>query len=371
MANGPRAGLLALFFVGGMAFMAALFAMVPRDFLSRDAARVITASSPPVAYSQPPENVEELSLPSPVNPDRGEQVNSSLSGDPNALAYATPVVAASPRPTPPANVPLPNSDPPHPVATNPPSSSDPEQRGRLHNRAPGKDGFLGRAEVVRRLKPGRRILGHVVLDGNPPPEKPIQLDEDLAVYFTKQPTTRFFVVGSDHSLADVVVAITAGLPRREWPAVNKPLVISNHRSFIEPYVSAAQTGQQVVFENLDPQLHALRLFGQNNSRQDLVQWPHSEPRTVQFSRAEMFLKIACGAHPWEIGYLSLFDHPYFAVTGPDGRFELEGLPPGRYTLSAAHRKAGVIEKEIEVRYDSSLELEIAFPITEKMAAGGN
>jgi hypothetical protein len=35
-------------------------------------------------------------------------------------------------------------------------------------------------------------------------------------------------------------------------------------------------------------------------------------------------------------WIFVFDHPYFQVTAADGRFRLEGVPPGEYTLEMAH-----------------------------------
>jgi hypothetical protein len=37
-------------------------------------------------------------------------------------------------------------------------------------------------------------------------------------------------------------------------------------------------------------------------------------------------------HAW----VFVFDHPWFAVTGRDGRFQLSAVPPGRYTLAVLH-----------------------------------
>ena len=33
-------------------------------------------------------------------------------------------------------------------------------------------------------------------------------------------------------------------------------------------------------------------------------------------------------------------HPFFAVSAADGSFEIKGLPPGGYTLTAWHEKYG-------------------------------
>ena len=40
-------------------------------------------------------------------------------------------------------------------------------------------------------------------------------------------------------------------------------------------------------------------------------------------------------------YANVVPHPFFAVTGADGSFEIKGLPPGTYTVEAWHETLGV------------------------------
>jgi hypothetical protein len=53
-------------------------------------------------------------------------------------------------------------------------------------------------------------------------------------------------------------------------------------------------------------------------------------------------------HEWPRAYIAVFDHPYFAVTGPDGKFSIDGIPPGKYTLATWHERTGKHEQPIEV-----------------------
>jgi len=43
--------------------------------------------------------------------------------------------------------------------------------------------------------------------------------------------------------------------------------------------------------------------------------------------------VKCNVHSWMRAYIGVVDHPYFAVTGPDGAFELKNVPPGGYTVA--------------------------------------
>lgn len=46
-----------------------------------------------------------------------------------------------------------------------------------------------------------------------------------------------------------------------------------------------------------------------------------------FLREEIAIPVKCSLHSWMHGYVSAFKHPYFAVTGEDGSFDLSSLPP--------------------------------------------
>ena len=42
------------------------------------------------------------------------------------------------------------------------------------------------------------------------------------------------------------------------------------------------------------------------------------------------------------------EHPFYTVTDEDGRFTLENVPPGQYTLRVWQESLGTVEKEITV-----------------------
>jgi hypothetical protein len=48
-------------------------------------------------------------------------------------------------------------------------------------------------------------------------------------------------------------------------------------------------------------------------------------------------------------YVSVFDHPFFSVSDQEGSYRIHNVPAGHYTVVAAHRKAGSVEKTVDVR----------------------
>jgi len=75
------------------------------------------------------------------------------------------------------------------------------------------------------------------------------------------------------------------------------------------------------------------------------------------------MKVRCDLHPWMIGYVGIVPHPFFAVTGEDGLFELKGLPPGEYELEAWHEKYGA--KTLKAKLDAKGSLDVEFGFSEK------
>ena len=70
--------------------------------------------------------------------------------------------------------------------------------------------------------------------------------------------------------------------------------------------------------------------------------------TYTFDKPEMFMKVECDVHPWMFAWVSIFDNPYYAISGADGTFTIKDVPPGKYTVVAAHRKLGEQTQTVEV-----------------------
>jgi hypothetical protein len=68
-------------------------------------------------------------------------------------------------------------------------------------------------------------------------------------------------------------------------------------------------------------------------------------------------------HPWIGGFVHVFDHPYYAVTGDDGRFRIAGVPPGQYTLRAWHEGVRSVGGAERPRFSAPLVLARPVAIT--------
>ncbi|MGA2243496.1 MAG: DUF2012 domain-containing protein [Verrucomicrobiota bacterium] len=196
------------------------------------------------------------------------------------------------------------------------------------------------------------ITGTITLKGAPPAEReltPIRDNPDCsAMYPGALPKTKFYVVGSGGELADVVVYLK-GVPSASTGASAPPVVLDQKGCLYAPQILAVQTGQKVVVKNSDPCVHNVHTSPTANPEANQVQMPNGPDLTFTFDKPEPFLKFKCDVHPWMFAWVSVFDHPYFAISGPDGKFTIKNVPPGKYTLEAAHRKLGTQTAEIEVK----------------------
>jgi hypothetical protein len=72
------------------------------------------------------------------------------------------------------------------------------------------------------------------------------------------------------------------------------------------------------------------------------------------------IPAGCDVHPWMRSYISVVDHPFFAVTDEDGKFEIKGLPAGEYEIEAVHEKLKSTTGKITVKDGESAKLDLNY-----------
>jgi plastocyanin len=196
------------------------------------------------------------------------------------------------------------------------------------------------------------ITGVITLKGTPPAEiaiTPLKDDPTCGPMYATMPTTHFYVVGSDGGLGDVVVYLQ-DVTGKSTGASAPPAVLDQKGCLYIPQIMAVQTGQKIVVKNSDPCIHNVHCMPTvpGNPEHNDVQMPGGAALTYTFDKPEMFLKFKCDVHPWMFAWVSVIDSPYYAVTGKDGQFTIKNVPPGKYTLAAAHRKLGTQTAPVDV-----------------------
>lgn len=218
------------------------------------------------------------------------------------------------------------------------------------------------------------IRGQVNFVGEAP--APVQLkitgDNFCEEVNSKTPILREdVVVNKNDTLKNVVVWISGGGPDSYYTgsAPKQPAVLTQQNCGFYPRVLAVQAGQQVQINNADPTIHNVNAQPAKNPRYNKAMIPGAPPVTVTFTKPEVAIKLKSDIHPWMVAWVAVFDHPGFAVTADDGRFEISELPQGDYVLSAWHEKFGTATAPIIVQ--KGLPAEVLFNFTAEGSRNGS
>ncbi|MBL9139649.1 MAG: hypothetical protein JNK85_27515 [Verrucomicrobiales bacterium] len=185
---------------------------------------------------------------------------------------------------------------------------------------------------------GADVTGKVTLKGTPPPEKDLPLDPACGkLWPNEKPKTRFYVAGADGGLGDVFVYLKKDGLKSDVPA--KAALLDQKGCEYVPYILGLQTGQKLLVRNSDPVLHNVHATPKVNKEFNLAQMAGGKDLEKTFDQNEVFVRFKCDVHPWMFAYVGVVPHSYHAVTDKDGKFKIEGVPAGKYTLVAFHRKA--------------------------------
>ncbi len=193
------------------------------------------------------------------------------------------------------------------------------------------------------------VKGGVALDGPAPKNEAIKMGSDpvCAREAKGQQFQEFYEVGSDgKSLANVFVYVKDGLGNYVYDIPTQALKLDQQGCRYHPHVFGIRVGQPLEIFNNDPTLHNVHALPKINQEFNTGQPIQGMKTTRTFTAREVMVTFKCDVHGWMNAYVGVLDHPYFAVTGKDGRFELKSLPPGTYTIEAWHEKFGAQTQKV-------------------------
>ncbi|MAE66818.1 MAG: hypothetical protein CMJ18_21375 [Phycisphaeraceae bacterium] len=190
---------------------------------------------------------------------------------------------------------------------------------------------------------GVSIAGRIVWDGKKPRLPIIDPSSDgvcKAMYVDGKElrAERNGIVDENNNLANVVVYVKnapSGGTRSQ-----EPVTIDQVGCKYVPHVFAIQLGQKLIIRNSDDTTHNVHWKSKLNDDWNVTQTSKGDigPQR-KFAKAEIGTCLfKCDMHPWMEARAAIFSHPYFAVTGTDGSFQIKNLPPGDYEVWAWHEK---------------------------------
>jgi plastocyanin len=186
------------------------------------------------------------------------------------------------------------------------------------------------------------VKGQVTWGGkSPPAQEKVDVNQNQEHCLSKGDIYKEeFVVGKNGGVKNVFVWLQdASNPRAKLPihpdlkeVKDKEVVIDQPCCKFEPHALGLRAGQVLVGKNSAPIAHNMHWLGGDDNPGDNKLIPAGGKVTIELVASNRPVQITCDIHRWMKAWVRVFDHPYFAVTDAEGKFEIKNAPAGKYNI---------------------------------------
>jgi len=198
--------------------------------------------------------------------------------------------------------------------------------------------FLAATLLPAAAHAGGALTGVVKLAGPAPVLPARKVTKDASACGADKPDESV-VVSKTGGLANVVVSLRAPRPAAPPPPTANAAVDQKGCRY-QPHVQAVTVGTSLALVNSDAVLHNVHGTAGTVQVFNLAMPIRNQRVPTRLTRPGL-IRLQCDAgHSWMSAWVSVFEHPFFAVTGADGSFEIKNVPPGHYAVDYWHEPAG-------------------------------
>lgn len=180
---------------------------------------------------------------------------------------------------------------------------------------------------------------------------PVRVTFDQKLCGAELPDNAVVVDGQGH-LANAVVILT-GLRR----AALRDTTVVNEKCHFAPRVQIAKPNSTVRTTSKDPILHTTNAQLESGKTIFNVALPIAGLIISKPIGGAGTVRLSCNTHPWMRGWLVVTDDAA-AITGADGRFSLDNIPPGTYQLRVWHELLKSAPQKVTVVAEKPTELSV-------------
>lgn len=218
------------------------------------------------------------------------------------------------------------------------------------------------------------IAGRVVFKGAvtlPPPPQPTSECQGHSL------ASELIVHDAEGGLQNVFVYIRRGdITKWTFDVPSEPIMIDQRGCRYYPHVQGMVQGQNMRIKNSDAFMHNVHSMADRNPVWSIGQTNVGEEiltltsKYKTFDQREVMAFLKCDIHGWMGCWIGVLPHTLFAVSGPDGTFRIDGVPPGEYTVEAWHEFLGnkaalpkatsPIQRTVKVEAGGAVTLDLEF-----------
>ncbi len=201
---------------------------------------------------------------------------------------------------------------------------------------------------IVKIRNGGKIEGIVKFSGSSiPRDKTFNSTEGSC---GRELRTEKYLINKDNKIKNTVIFIKGIDYGKAIPdaAVN----VNQLKCSFVPHVSIGFKGNKFTVKNEDPVLHTLHVYASISGKTAYsIAIPEKGAEVTKNLTKTGLMELNCDCHPWMLGYVYVFDHPYAAISDENGEFVIENIPPGTYTIEAWHEALGTVDLE-DVKVES-------------------
>jgi len=211
------------------------------------------------------------------------------------------------------------------------------------------------------------IKGHVRLSGKSPGNTVIRMGVDPmcgSINAGKRVIQEAVLTSADGGLKNAFVKLQGTFP--QTPVPRQPVILDERGCVYVPRVIGMRVGQTLQIRNDDPLQHNVHSMSDHNNNINVGQATSGIVSELRPKSEEVMLRFGCDIHRWMTAYVGVVSHPYFAVSGEGGTFEIDNVPAGTQTIQVWHEVYGLLTKTVRVQGGAIANVEFSYTGAEKL-----
>lgn len=201
------------------------------------------------------------------------------------------------------------------------------------------------------------ITGTVVYQGPIPAPRKINIVKDHETCGHHPTEVPLIFVDDQKRVADAVVFLADIRQGKAFPKEAKTPKIDQQTCEFHPHVQAVRAREEVDIVNSDPVAHNINATQRIYTLFNILQPLRGMTAKQKFDKPGV-VNLRCNVHEWMRGYVHVFNHPYYVVTGADGAFRLDEVPPGTYELAVWQEHLGEQTFAVDVKPGETTDLKL-------------